>query len=63
MILDIKHDLRRKARFVVGGHMIDSSNHTIYSSTVLDILRHVQRRYGLWQTASALFHKFLEDFL
>eukprot|EP00957_Ditylum_brightwellii_P157069 11954356-Ditylum_brightwellii.AAC.1 len=28
MIFDIKQDLRRKARFVVDGHVIDSSEHT-----------------------------------
>ena len=37
MIFDIKHDLRHKARFVVGGHVVDSSNHTTYSSTVQDL--------------------------
>ena len=37
MIFDIKHDLRRKARFVVGGHVIDSSEHMTYSSTIKDI--------------------------
>eukprot|EP00957_Ditylum_brightwellii_P008221 621974-Ditylum_brightwellii.AAC.1 len=38
MIFDIKHDLQRKARFVVGGHVIDSSDHNTNSSTVKDIL-------------------------
>jgi hypothetical protein len=38
MIFDMKQeDLRHKARFVVGGHVIDSSNHTTYSSTISDI--------------------------
>jgi hypothetical protein len=37
MIFDIKQDLRRKARFVVGGHIIDSLQHNTYSSTVKDI--------------------------
>ncbi len=38
MIFDIKQeDLRYKARFVVGGHVVDSSNHTMYSSTISDI--------------------------
>ena len=37
MIFDVKHDLRRKARFVVGGHVIDSSGHTTYSSTIKDL--------------------------
>eukprot|EP00957_Ditylum_brightwellii_P014898 1123821-Ditylum_brightwellii.AAC.1 len=38
MIFDIKHNLRHKARFVGGGHVVDSSNHTTYSSTVQDLL-------------------------
>eukprot|EP00957_Ditylum_brightwellii_P088665 6752923-Ditylum_brightwellii.AAC.1 len=38
MIFDIKQDLRRKARFVVGGHVIDSLQHNTYSLTVKDIL-------------------------
>lgn len=38
MIFDIKQeDLRHKARFVVGGHVVDSSSHTTYSSTISDI--------------------------
>eukprot|EP00957_Ditylum_brightwellii_P099964 7617776-Ditylum_brightwellii.AAC.1 len=37
MIFGIKHDLRHKACFVVGGHVIDSSNHTTYSSTVRNL--------------------------
>ena len=51
MIFDIKHDLRRKARFVVGGHVIDSSEHTTYSSTIKDIsvrlMMLVAAKYGL----------------
>ena len=35
MIFDVKQqDLRHKARLVVGGHVIDSSNHTTYSSVI-----------------------------
>eukprot|EP00957_Ditylum_brightwellii_P163261 12431085-Ditylum_brightwellii.AAC.1 len=37
MIFDVKYDLRRKARFLVGGHIIDSSGHTTYSSTIKDL--------------------------
>eukprot|EP00957_Ditylum_brightwellii_P076968 5849536-Ditylum_brightwellii.AAC.1 len=33
MIFDIKQDLCRKARFVVSGHVIDSSQHNTYSLT------------------------------
>jgi Reverse transcriptase (RNA-dependent DNA polymerase) len=38
MIYDVKQeDLRHKARFVVGGHMVDSTSHITYSSTIQDI--------------------------
>eukprot|EP00957_Ditylum_brightwellii_P011078 839515-Ditylum_brightwellii.AAC.1 len=33
IIFDIKYDLQQKVRFVVGGHKIDSSDPTTYSST------------------------------
>jgi hypothetical protein len=40
MIFDIKPDLRRKARLVAGGHMVDSRGHSSYSSVVcLDSIR------------------------
>jgi hypothetical protein len=34
MIFDVKSDLRRKARLVIGGHKVDASGHTSYSSVV-----------------------------
>jgi len=34
MIFDVKSDLRRKARLVVGGHKVDASNQNSYSSVV-----------------------------
>jgi len=34
MIFDVKSDLRRKARLVVGGHKIDASDQSSYSSVV-----------------------------
>jgi hypothetical protein len=34
MIFDVKHDLRRKSRLVIGGHKVDASGHTVYSSVV-----------------------------
>eukprot|EP00957_Ditylum_brightwellii_P137363 10472438-Ditylum_brightwellii.AAC.1 len=37
MIFNIKHNLRHKACFVVGGHVVDSLKHTTFSSTVQDI--------------------------
>ena len=37
MIFDVKQqDHRHKARYVVGGHLVDSSNHVTFSSTVKD---------------------------
>jgi len=32
-----REDLRHKSRLVIGGHVIDSSKHSTYSSTVQDI--------------------------
>ena len=38
MIFEIKQqDLRHKARFVVGGHVVDASQHVTYSSTIQDL--------------------------
>jgi len=38
MIFEVKReDLRHKSRLVIGGHVIDSSKHSTYSSTVQDI--------------------------
>ena len=38
MIYEVKQqDLRRKARLVIGGHVVDSSMHTVYSSTIQSI--------------------------
>ena len=34
MIFDVKVDLRRKARLVIGGHVVDSSGHKVYTSTM-----------------------------
>eukprot|EP00957_Ditylum_brightwellii_P178569 13602272-Ditylum_brightwellii.AAC.4 len=38
MILDVKHGFRGMACFVVGGHVIDSTGHMAYSSTIKDLL-------------------------
>jgi hypothetical protein len=38
MIFDVKQeDMRHKARFFMGGHVVDSSQHTTYSSTISDL--------------------------
>ena len=37
MVFDVKQDLRRKARLVAGGHLIDPLDHEVYSSTVKGI--------------------------
>ena len=34
MIFDVKQGLRRKARLVIGGHMVDSSVHEVYVSAM-----------------------------
>jgi hypothetical protein len=44
IIYDVKQDLRRKARLVAGGHLVDPLYHSVYSSTVKGIsvkLQHV----------------------
>lgn len=37
MIFDVKQDLRRKARLVLGGHMIDASGHDTYATNMKGI--------------------------
>ena len=37
IVFDIKHDLRREARLVAGGHLIDIADTPVYSSTVKSI--------------------------
>ena len=37
IVFDVKHDLRRKARLVAGGHLIDIADTPVYSSTVKGI--------------------------
>jgi Reverse transcriptase (RNA-dependent DNA polymerase) len=37
VIFDVKHDLRRKARLVAGGHLVEARNIDIYSTTVKPI--------------------------
>ena len=37
IVFDVKHDLRRKARLVAGGHLIDIADTPVYSSTVKSI--------------------------
>jgi hypothetical protein len=34
IIFDVKQDLRRKAKLVSGGHLVDDTEYDIYSSTV-----------------------------
>ena len=34
MIFDVNLDLIRKARLVIGGHVVDSSVHKVYASTI-----------------------------
>ena len=37
MIFDVKVDLRRKARLVIGGHVVDSSGNEVYASTMKSV--------------------------
>ena len=37
MIFDVKVDLRRKARLVIGGHVVDSTVHEVYVSTMKSV--------------------------
>ena len=37
MIFDIKVDLRRKDRLVIGGHVVDSTGHEVYASTMKSV--------------------------
>ena len=37
MIFDVKVDLRRKARLVIWGHVVDSSGHEVYASTMKSV--------------------------
>ena len=37
MILNVRVDLRRKTRLVIGGHIVDSSGHEVYASTMKSV--------------------------
>ena len=37
MIFDFKVDLRRKVRLVIGGHVVDSTVHKVYTSTMKSV--------------------------
>ena len=37
LIFDVRQDLRRKARYVAGGHLVDALDNNIYSLTVKGI--------------------------
>ena len=37
MVFDVKVDLRRKSRLVIGGHVVDSSGHNVYASTMKSV--------------------------
>ena len=34
MIFDVKVDLRRKSRLVIGGHVVDSSGNEVYARSM-----------------------------
>ena len=37
ILFAIKQDLRRAARLVTGGHLVNAMNHNVYSLTIKDI--------------------------
>ena len=37
MIFDVKVDLRRKYRLFIGGHVVDSTGHEVYASTMKSV--------------------------
>ena len=37
MIFDVKEDLRRKARLVIGGHVVNSTVREVYASTTKSV--------------------------
>ena len=37
MTFDFKVDLRRKARLVIGGHVVNSTGHDVYASTMKSV--------------------------
>ena len=41
MIFEVKVDLRRKARLFIEGHVIDSSRHEVYASTMKSVLARI----------------------
>ena len=41
MIFDIKVDLRRNARLVIGGHVVNSYRHKVYASTMNSVLSRI----------------------
>ena len=53
MVFAVKHDLRRKARLVTGGHLIELREQQVYSSTVksisVKILHVIAHKQGLSQ--------------
>ena len=53
VIFDVKHDLRRKARLVAGGHLVELLDTNVYSSTVkpisVKILHVIAAKQGLKQ--------------
>ena len=62
MLFTVKQDLRRKARLVAGGHLVDAMDHNVYSSTVkgisvklLHVVSHKQKLEQLCGDVSLAF--------
>ena len=66
MIFDVKQDMRRKARLVAGGHLIDALDHNIYSSTVkgisVKLLHVIAHKAGLRQVCRDIANAYINAF-
>ena len=66
MVWDVKQDLRRKARLVAGGHLVDALDHDIYSSTVKGIsvrlLHVIAHKAGLEQLCGDVGNAYVNAF-
>ena len=66
MIVDVKQDLCHKARLVAGGHLVDSLDHDVYSSTVkgvsVKLLHVIAHKAGLTQLCGDVGNAFVNAF-
>jgi hypothetical protein len=66
MIFNVKQDLCHKARLVAGGHLVDSLDHDVYSSTVkgvsVKLLHVIAHKAGLTQLCGDVGNAFVNAF-